>query len=95
MTFKDKTQPNQSKGQGGPERTNPNKPTDVTPGEVQAEATADNMAHGKELDAQGKATGLMPNQKESNRMAGTTSSANSSGNRGPATGGPKASNRSE
>lgn len=78
MAF-EKTQPNQDNNQqGGPDRTNPNRPTGETSGQGRTEGNAGNKPDDQELDEQGRATGQMANQKESNRMAGT-SSANRSG----------------
>lgn len=93
MAFDDKTQPNPGNGQqnqGGPDRNNPNAPSGVTTVQGQAEGNSGNKPQDQELDEQGRATGHMSNQKESNRLTGTTSSANS-GNRDStgSTSGPK------
>jgi len=83
MAFDDKNQSKQGgmnknqQNQGGPDRNNPNTPAGTTPIEGQTADQANNMDNEQELDEQGKATGQMSNQKESNRMAGTTTSGNS------------------
>jgi hypothetical protein len=76
MAFDDKTQPNQGNDQpkkGGLDRTNPNTPAGATPVQGQTEGNAaGNKPEDQELDEQGEATGQMSNQKESNRMVGTS-----------------------
>lgn len=94
MGLDDKTKPMQGKdqpnqdNQGGPDRNNRNRPTGGTSAHGQNPGRTD-KSNDQELDEQGRATGQMSNQKESNRMAGTSAGGKASEDRGSSAQGSK------